>query len=228
MSGDTIECFNCGHANPSWAQVCRQCGFTLQADAASSGGPRGIVPTDQRSLIAIGASMGAIVLAIVLGLFVSGLIPELAAEPTPSPTPSTSVVPSGSVGPSVSAGPSLVASPTAIGTLTFGTGLTDTKQITGPTTSFAAGIAWAYSISLPEPFNVNTVQEEVVKVGADGSETIVQPRIKGDVPVNAAAKIAGFRVKDAATLVKGWGAGNFIMRVYRGAELLAEGTFTLS
>ena len=228
MSGDTIECFNCGHANPSWAQVCRQCGFALRPGGRPSGGPRGIFPTDQASLISIGGTLGAIVLAIGLGLFFAGLLPPApnvaleTASPTPSPTP----LPSISEAPSIpaSADPSVSAAPALPGTITFGTGLTDTKEITGPTTTFVAGIAFAHSISLTHTFAVNTVQEEITRV-ADG--VVVQTRENGSVQVTPSAMIAGYRLPDAAAL-SGWGKGEFIMRVYRGIELLAEGHFTLS
>ena len=228
MSGDTVECFNCGHANPSWAQVCRSCGFQIQADAASAGTPHGIFPTDSPSLIAIGSTMGAIALAILLGLFVSGLIPEVAAEPTPSPTPTESVLPSASAAPSLqpTAVPSIGSVPPLIGTIAFGTGLDSSRHVTGATTTFHAGISFAHSIQLTQPFGVTIIQEEVVKVAADGSQTVIQKR--SDMPpVIASAAIAGFRVRDAADLITGFGTGNFILRVYRGEEVIAEGQFTL-
>jgi hypothetical protein len=233
MTGDTIECFNCGHANPSWAQVCRSCGYPIQASGPLSGAPAGIFPTDQASLISIGGTLGAIVLAIALGLFFSGLIPPApnVAEETPSPSPTPSAQASSSAAPSGSGsvGPTVAPTPALLGTITFGTGLnTDTKQVTNPTTTFSAGVAFAHSIKLTQAFGVNKIQEEVVKVGGDGTQTVVQKRAGSDLTVNAVSKIAGFRVKDAGTLVSAWGAGNFILRVYRNStELLAEGPFTL-
>ena len=233
MSGDTIECFNCGHANPSWAQVCRNCGFAIRPDLPRSGSPRGLFPTDQASLISIGGTLGAIVLAIVFGLFLSGLIPaapNIAAE-TPSPSPSATPLPSISAEPSVSVSvaPSVASVPPLLGTVTFGTGINSTtKEVTGATTEFSAGKAFAHSIKLTEAFAVNVIQEEVVKVGGDGTQTIVQPREGSDLTVSAVSMVAGFRVKDAGVLVSGWGTGNFILRVYRGVELLAEGQFSLS
>jgi hypothetical protein len=233
MSGDTIECFNCGHANPSWAQVCRQCGFALRPAGRPAGAPRGIFPTDQASLISIGGTLGAIVLAIGLGLFLSKLIPPApnVATETATPTPSVTPIASASVAPSPSqsATGSVGSTPPLIGTLTFGTGLNSTtREVTGVTTTFRAGVAFAHSIKLTEPFGVSTIQEEVTRVDAAGVPTVVQARADGSIQVDAAATIAGFRVRNAATLIQGWGPGNFIMRVYRGGELLAEGTFTLS
>jgi len=233
MSGDTVECFNCGHANPSWAQVCRSCGAPIRPDGPAGGAPRGIFPTDQASLISIGGTVGAIALAIVLGLFLSGLIPAIPPV-TPSPIPSISTSPSASPSavPSVleSVGPS--GSATAlIGTVTFGTGINaDTREVTGPTTTFTAGMTFAHSIRLTEPFDVNVILEEVVRVGDDGGETVVQERAANELTVQANLMIAAFHVADAATLSdpEVWGTGNFILRVFRGAELLAEGSFSLS
>jgi hypothetical protein len=231
MSGDTIECFNCGHANPSWAQVCRQCGFALLPGGRPSGGPRGIFPTDQASLISIGGTLGAIVLAIGLGLFFAGLLPPApnVAVETPSPSPSPTPLPSFSVGPSVveSAGPSVAATPALTGTITFGTGINaDTREVTNATTTFVAGTGFAHSIKLTQTFAVNSVQEEITRV-ADG--TVVQPRDKGNVQVTPSATVAGFKAGVNTTkLIEGWGKGDFVLRVYRGVELLAEGHFTLS
>lgn len=232
MSGDTVECFNCGHANPSWAQVCRSCGTLISPDAPGGGGPRGVFPTDQASLISIGGTVGAIALAIVLGLFLSGLIPPApnVATETPSPTPSVTAQASTSEGPSVleSVAPS-ASTPALIGTVTFGTELdAGTHEVTTPTDSFSAGVAFAHSIRLTEPFGVNVIQEEVIRVADDGSLTVVQQREGSDLTVPADQMVAGFRVADAAGLVEGWGTGSFILRVYRGAELLAEGRFSLS
>lgn len=231
MSGDSIECFNCGHANPSWAQVCRQCGFALSPGGRSGGGPRGIFPTDQASLISIGATLGAIVLAIGLGLFFANLLPPApnVAVETPSPTPSPTPLPSISEAPSIpaSVAPSVLETTPALpGTITFGTGLnSDTREITNPTTTFVAGAGFAHSIKLSQTFAVNTVQEEITRVG-DGK--VVQARDKGSVQVTPSSTIAGFRVRDAATLINAWGKGEYVMRVYRGVELLAEGHFTLN
>ena len=234
MTGDTIECFNCGHANPSWAQVCRSCGFAIRPDGPASGSPRGLLPTDQASLISIGGTLGAIVLAIGVGLFLSGLIPPApnVAVETPSPTASPTPLPSVSAAASVSATAAATASPTAppIGTVSFGTGLNSAlTDVTSPTTAFSAGMGFAHIIRLPTPFGVSTIQEEVVRRDASGKETVVQPRTSSPLGVNPSKKTAAFRVRDAGTLVTAWGTGTFFLRVYRGGfELLAEGRFTLS
>ena len=233
MSGDTVECFNCGHANPSWAQVCRSCGYPIQPAGQGPGGPRGLFPTDQDSLTSIGITLGSIVLAIVVGLIFSGLIPPApnVAEETPSPTPSASatasVLPSGSFSPSGSA----VASPAFPGTITFGTGWDNaTHQIVDPTTEFtAASEGFAHSITQAAPIGVDRLQEEVVSVADDGSETVVQSRADGTVFVNASLSTDGLKSdKTVAQLIAAWGTGNHILRIYRGGDLIAEGTFTFS
>jgi hypothetical protein len=92
-------------------------------------------------------------------------------------------------------------------------------------------MGFAHVIRLPTPFGVNIIQEEVVRVDAAGKETVVQPRAKGALNVNASKLTAAFRVRDASALIGAgqFGTGNFILRVYRGGvELLAEGRFTLS
>jgi hypothetical protein len=235
MTGDTIECFNCGHENPSWAQVCRSCGFALQTAGPSSTGPAGLFPTDQASLTSIGGALGAIVGAIVLGVILSGLIPpapNVAAE-TPSPSPSPSASASTSVLPSATGStlPSVLPSPALPGTIVFGTGWDNgTKQITGVTNTFtSASSGFAHSINLTEPFGVDRLEEEVVRVAADGTETIVQPRNKGVVLVDPSLLADG--LKSSATvsqLIAKWGKGDHILRVYRGNELLAEGHFTFN
>ncbi|MEP7040326.1 MAG: zinc ribbon domain-containing protein [Chloroflexota bacterium] len=235
MTGDSVECFNCGHENPSWAQVCRSCGYAIQPTASSSGGPRGLVPTDQASLTAIGGALAAIVGAIVLGLILSGLIPpapNVAAE-TPSPTPTPSASASASEIPSAteSAAASVAASPSLPGTITFGTGWNnDTLQITGATTGFtAASSGFAHAITLADPIGVDRIQEEVVRLAADGTETVVQSLADGTVRVDATRTTDGLKATASmGQLLAAWGKGTMVMRIYRAGELIAEGTFTFS
>ncbi len=231
MTGDTIECFNCGHENPSWAQVCRSCGFAIQPTAPASDGPRGLFPTDRASLTSIGATLGAILGAIVLGLILSGLIPPApnVAEQTPSPTPSPSASPS--VLPSVSESPSVVPTPTLPGTVILGTGWdNNARKITGETTTFtSASPGFARAISLTAPIGVDRLEEEVSRVAADGSETVVQTREQGDIRVDKTLLTDGLKSQyTMAQLYGSWGKGTFILRFYRGEELLAAGTFTFS
>lgn len=233
MTGDTVECFNCGHENPSWAQVCRSCGYAIQPVASSSGGPAGLFPTDQASLTAIGGAMAAIVGAIVLGLLLSGLIPPApnVATETPSPTPTPSASASASEAPSVDASASVLASPSLPGTLIFGTGWDNTTlQITGATSDFtAASAGFAHAISLAAPIGVDRLQEEVVRLAADGTETVVQSRADGTVFVDPTRTTDGLKSTESmGELIAAWGTGTFVMRVYRGGELLAEGVFTFA
>jgi hypothetical protein len=229
MTHDAIECFNCGHANPAWAQICRNCGAPIQAQPRSHGGPGGIFPTDQASLISIGITVAAIVGAIVVGLLLSGMLPAAPPAPTATPTPSASV----SEEPSVSAAPSVSSEATPLpsivlpGTITFGYGLNEsTSEVIDVATTFARGQFFAHSIKLSEPFGVDQIQEEVVRVNGDGTLTVVQERTDEVVPVTADSDIVGFRVS-AGSLIDLWGEGNYILRAYRGVELLAEGSFTL-
>ena len=201
----------------------------------STGGTRtgGIFPTDQASLVSIGIAVGSIVLAIAAGLVFAGIVPPAPniAEATPTPTPvaSTSAAPSISTGPSASGsastGPS--AAP-LIGTITYGLGLnTSTHEVTSPTDTFGPGTRFCYSILLTEPFGVSTLSEEVVRIEADGSEKVVQSKDKETIDVTPGLMIAGYSVRTNG-LISVWGIGNFIMREYRGTELIAEGRFTFT
>jgi hypothetical protein len=229
---DTIECSNCGHANPSWAQVCRNCGVSLGRDLAHPvTRPQTPFPTDQSSLISLGAAVGSIVIAIVLGLIFSAINPTeptvgLATTPSPTPT-STPVVASATPLASATPAPTATPKPKPVGTISFGTGLTAARTVTNPTTSFGPTGYFAYSVSVPTPFGVTTLSEETVKI-VNGKETVVDPRTSNPVRVSASAKVFGFRVT-TSSLLRAWGGGGvFILRVYRGNEKLAEGQFTLS
>ncbi len=230
MSGDTVECFSCGSANPGWAQVCRSCGAPI-VRAAAGGRAGGIFPTDQASLISIGVAVGSIILAIGVGLVFAGIVPAAPniAEATPSPTPiaSVSAAPSTSAGPSTSgsAGPSVAP---LLGTISYGYGLdSSTHEVTGPTDTFGPGTRFCYSILMTEPFGVSTLGEEVIRVEADGTLTVVQSRQKETIDVTPGLKIAGYSVRTSG-LISVWGTGSFIMREYRGAQLIAEGRFTFT
>jgi hypothetical protein len=114
------------------------------------------------------------------------------------------------------------------GTITFGTGINaDTKEVTGPTSTFVAGTGFAHSIKLTQTFATNSIEEEITRI-ADG--VVVQARgPNGTLQVTPSATIAGFTAGVNTTkLIEGWGKGEFVMRIYRGADLLAEGHFTLS
>jgi len=230
MSGDTVECFNCGHANPSWAQVCRNCGAPMTTEVPRRAGPLGIFPTDRSSLTSIAATLGAILAAIVVGAVLSGLIPpapnvaEATATPSPSASPSPSAVPS----PSGSVAPTAKPTPGLIGTINYGYALDPTTHLAiQPTDSFAPGDQFCYSITLTQPFSVTKMPEEVIRVNSDGTLTVVQSRDNEIMNVTPAAKVAGYCTR-ATGLIQAWSTGNFIMREYRGAQLIAEGRFALT
>jgi hypothetical protein len=239
MTGDSVECFNCGRTNPSWAQVCRSCGVPMRPGGAGARPPSGPLPTDRDSLISMGAGLATIGLAIVLGLLLSGMLPEAAAViDTPSPEPSVAILPSGSSAASAAAEPTAEPTPELIGTVSFGFALNQsTREAVDLTRTFALGDNFCHSVSLPEPFGVSTMQEEVLKIKADGSLKVVQARRDGTMdPIDRSAETVGF-CNSTQNLIKGfggsggWGTGRFILRAYRGPggpELLAEGRFRLT
>lgn len=188
---------------------------------------------DQGSLIAILAALGTIVAAIVIGLLVGGILPPApvaVATPTPSasaePTPALGTPdPSASIG---SPGPSLTPGPVLPGTLTFGLGLnTETQRVTNPTDTFTAGTTFAHSVELTAPFGVTQIGEGVSRINEDQTETVVIPPEDNVITgINPNALVDGFTVETNA-LLDALGPGTFVMRVYRGSELLAEGRFIL-
>lgn len=229
MNDELVDCFNCGRSNPEWAQVCRSCGVPLRhGDPLLA--PSGRIPTDRDSLISIGAVIGTILLAVVLGLIVSGLNPT---EPTvgrgtpspsasPTPEPSESSVPSDTPAPT----PTPVAGPP--GTLVFGTDLDENRRIVEPVNTFTPGMTFAYSIEVPEPFGVSTVGEQIVRILADGTEEEVVQAQNNQPQVQADATIAGFEVGDAVNFLDEWGPGLYVMRVYAAGVLIAQEQFTLA
>jgi hypothetical protein len=234
MTGETVECFNCGRPNPEWAQVCRSCGVPLRHGVASSV-PEGRLPTDPTSLISIGAVIATIVGAIVLGLFVANLNPtdpsQIGVRPSATSSPTVNPVPSVSVAPSVSAPPASatpVATPTLVGSIAFGTGIDGSGQITGATDTFTPGVYFAHVITMTEAFGVAAVGEQVVKVAEDGTETEVVAAAGNSLHVDPASTSGGIVCCLARELINELGPGNFILRVYRGDELIAEGAFVFA
>ncbi len=172
MTDETVDCFNCGRANPEWAQACRSCGVALRHGEARVV-PAGRFPTDRDSLISLAAVIGTIVAALLLGLFVSGLNPTdppVAAEPSPtavspatpteepsaaqteSPDASASVAASASAATSASVAPSASEAPDLPGTIVFGSELDGDRQIIEPVDTFTPGMTFAHSITSTEPF----------------------------------------------------------------------------
>ncbi len=229
--GETINCPNCGRPNPGWAQICRNCGYSLRRDLARPVGmPQRPFPTDQTSLLSMGAAVGSIVLAIVLGLIFSAVNPTQPTVGVTSPTQSASatepaVSPSLEPAPSPSSEPTPAPTPKLAGTLTFGTGLNSSKGITGEADIFAPGSTFAHSISSKDAFGVDRLFETVVRVANDGTETPVQTRYP--VRVDPKAKVVGFVVSTRSLLSEWHGGGTFVMRVYKDQELFAQAQFEL-
>lgn len=235
MTDDALECANCGHANPSWAQVCRSCRAPMRV-AAPSAAPSAAPETatlNQGTLLAIGAALGTIAFAVVVGLVVGGILPPAppVAVATPTPNPTASVEPTPRPTPNasgVSPDPSATLPPTLPGTLNFGLGLNvETQRVTNPSDTFTPGTTLARSIELAQPFGVNQINEEWVRVNEDGSETVVATREDNAFTVDPDASVSG-RAVQTNFLLSQFGAGSFAMRIYRGSELLAQGSFILA
>ena len=233
MTDESVECFNCGRANPEWAQVCRSCGVPLRRGQSRTT-PTGRVPTDRDSLISIGAVIATILAAVVVGLFVSSLNTTDAtvgqATPTPSPTPEPTVSPS-SVAPSASAS-AAPPSPTPVplpATVAFGTQLNGADQVVDPVDTFTPGMTFAHSITSTQPFGTPVIGEEVVRINEDGTvgDQIVDPA-GNQLAVDPAGTTAGFVAGDAANFVRDWGPGTYEMRIYVGATVIAKGQFRLA
>lgn len=231
MTGQIIECFNCGRDNPEWAQVCRSCGVALRHGRARIV-PTGRMPTDRDSLISIGAVLATILGAVLVGLFVAGLNPTDPtvgfATPTPRPTPTPTIEPTAEPTPV----PTQAPTPTPVplpATVAFGTELAANRQVINPVETFTPGMTFAHSISSSQPFGAPLIGEEVVRLNADGTDgdTIVN-RAHNQLGVDPAATSAGFVAGDAANFVRDWGPGMYIMRIYVGDTLIAEGTFRLA
>jgi hypothetical protein len=233
VTDETVDCFNCGRANPEWAQVCRSCGVVLRHGEERIA-PVGRYPTDRDSLVSIAAVIGTIALAVVLGLFVSSLNPtdptvglEPSATPTASPTPTEAP----SLAPSVSASvaPSVSAPPELSGTVVFGTTLDANRQVTDPTETFTPGMTFAHSITNSTPFGAATLGEQVLRINDDGSDgdTLVDAP-QNQLNVDPAASSAGFVAGDSAGFIREWGPGLYEMRIFVGETLIARGQFRLA
>lgn len=233
MTEETVDCFNCGRANPEWAQVCRSCGVLLRHGQARIV-PTGRYPTDRDSLISLGAVIATILGALLLGLFVSSLNPidptvGAGASATPSATATPSEAPSVAPSASVSVAPTPSPTPTLPGTVVFGTELDGSKQVVEPVDTFTPGMVFAHSITSTAPFGVATIGEQVVRINEDASvgDEIVAAA-GNQIPVDPAATSDGFVAGDAANFVRDWGPGLYEMRIYTGETLIAKGQFRLA
>ncbi len=236
MTEETVDCFNCGRANPEWAQVCRSCGVSLRHGQARVV-PAGRYPTDRDSLLSIGAAIGTIVAALVIGLFLSTLNPTdptVGAEVTPSPSPTatpTDPTEAPSVEPSASESVAPTPSPTPSlpGTVVFGSELDGNRQVVTVVDTFTPGTVFAHSISSTEPFGAATIGEQVVRLNDDGTEGEEIVAAAGNqLGVDPAATTAGFVAGDAANFVRDWGPGVYEMRIFVGDTVIARGQFRLA
>jgi hypothetical protein len=226
MTHETVDCFNCGRANPEWAQVCRSCGVPLRHGEARVA-PTGRFPTDQTSLISMGAVVGTILVAVVLGLFISGLNPTdpTVGLATPSPSPSAEATPEPSVEPVPSNTPAPTAVPTPVlrGTLAFGTDLDGSGMVTGATNSFPPSTNFAYSLSVPGGIGGTPMRNEISRT-SDPAEVVLDDPIT----VDPASELVAYRLGSAAGFIQDWGPGEYIWRIYVGEELVAQAPFILA
>jgi len=234
MTDETVDCYNCGTTNPEWAQVCRSCGVVLRHGEAAIA-PAGRVPTDRDSLVSMGAVIGTILVALVLGLFVANLNPTDPTvgqeSPSPSATPEETVEPTEEPVASETPVPTPEPTPALPGTLVFGTQLDANRQVVDPVDTFTPGMTFAHSITSSQPFGTPTVGEEVVRILDDGTEEVVVSHV-GETPnqlgVAPEASSAGFVGPDATAFLQSWGPGLYEMRVYTGETLIARGQFRLA
>ena len=220
MTDETIDCFNCGRANPEWAQVCRSCGVPLRHGEAALAQP-GRFPTDQDSLISMGAVVGTILLAVLLGFFISNLNPTDPTVGLASPTPTAVPSPTATPIPTDTPAPTPTATPALAGTITFGNELAD-GQVVEPVDAFAPSDPFAYTISMPETFGASRFDNEIAQI-VDGERIVVLQR--QGVDVNAGATSFSHVIDPASNLFAEWGAADYEWQVYVGDEVVARGSF---
>jgi len=225
MPDETVDCFNCGRSNPEWAQVCRSCGVALRHGEARVV-PAGPFPTDQTSLISIGAVVGTILAAVLIGLFVSSLNPTdpTVGQATPTPSASLEATPEPSLEPEPTdtPAPTPTATPALRGTLAFGTGLDNAGNVTGATDTFTPSANFAYALSIPGGTGGTPMRNEITRI--EDEEVVANDELN----VDPADEVVGYNLGGAAGFIQDWGTGEFVWRVYVGEELLAQGSFRLA
>jgi len=232
MTDESVDCFNCGSANPEWAQVCRSCGVVLRHGEARVT-PTGRVPTDRDSLVSIGAVVGTILLALLVGLFVSNLNPTDPsvgqASPSPSTTPEPTIEPTVEPVATGTPAPTPIATPALPGAVVFGTQLDGNRQVVDPVETFTPGMIFAHSIINATPFGVPTIGEQVVRLNDDGTEGEEVVAYAGNqLRVDPASTMAGYVGPDASAFLQSWGPGLYEMRIYVGDTLISRGQFRLA
>jgi len=89
-------------------------------------------------------------------------------------------------------------------------------------------MTFAHSITVPTPFGVSTVGEQIVRIDeASGAEEEVARAIDNQPQVVPGETSAGFEIP-ASNLLEEWGPGLYEMRVFAGDTLIAVGRFRLS
>ncbi len=234
MTDESVDCFNCGRSNPEWAQVCRSCGVPLRhgADVVA---PTGRFPTDRGSLTSIGAVIGTILLAVLLGIFLSTLNPvdPTVGQNVVTPTPSATAEPSASASetpiPTETPVPTPTATPGPAGTVTFGEGLDGNDQVVTPVETFTPGMTFAHSISVPQPFGVSAIGEQVLRIDeASGAEEEVDRAFDNQLSVAPDATSVGFEIPASNLFAAYELPGLYEIRVFAGDTLIAVGRFRLS
>lgn len=146
--------------------------------------------------------VAAVALVAVIA-FVVGRPATDAGAPDPSPSPATA----------------------AALPIVFGTALDPaTGEAIHPTARFVAGDLFAYSIHLAAPIGRDAVEVEVLRVG-DPLSVVQAPAAQA---VSPESRVVAFSVP-ADALLKAFGDGEFLMRIYRDAsgKPIAEGRFRL-
>ena len=174
-------------------------GRSLQARPMAAG-RRGTSPRAQTWLGWAAAALGVGVVAFLVGR--AGSDAEL---PLTSPSPSA-------------AGPL---------SITYGAALDPfSGEAVQATDRFRDGDPFAYSVRLPAALGVDTVLVEIIRLNADGTETVAQrPSEQGTV---ASSPVIAFEVR-TTDLLLAWGPGTYAMRIYLpgAADPMAAGRFTL-
>ncbi len=111
----------------------------------------------------------------------------------------------------------------------YGTALDPASgEATHPADRFRDGDPLAYSVRMPAAPGVNTIVVEVIRLNADGTETVAQPQSRGEQGIVATSRVFAFQVQ-TSTLLEAWGPGDYAMRIYLPGEVepFAAGRFTL-
>ena len=196
----------------------------------------GRVPTDRDSLVSMGAVIGTILAALVIGLFISSLNPTdpTVGRETPSPSATPEPTLEGSVPPAVASDTPIpeatpVSTPALPGTVAFGSELDGNRQVVEPVETFTPGMTFVHSIVNAEPFGAPTIGEQVVRMNEDGTEGEEVVAAAGNqLRVDPASTTAGFVGPDASAFLQSWGPGLYEMRIYVGETLIARGPFRLA